>query len=356
MISLYSELETLENITTFDNDFKEWNNLVKNGIEIYLNVDENTLSAKLNDPDDFLTLALIAYGGMRLPKASEMYFDKINKDFSLVLENPFSFYILDISEDKSKKLRDELGVSVFSSKNIPSNFHKLSIDEDFEENEIIQCSNGELCGWEKILYPFKGNYSNSTVIIDRNIFTNEERGENIGLGNLLQFLNNTLPENLNINYNITIVTDISNKTNRKIPRDILVTKIVDSINNLRNYQIDTEILFIHPSRPIYPYTHQRRILKNYHYAYSEHGFAIFLLSNNKKVRIDNTYKMYHNLETLIDNNQFGGIKLVKKLIKRLKEIKSDADKKLQELGQDDYHYYLYSNNNETTEIKNRLLN
>jgi hypothetical protein len=358
MIALYTELDSLENITNFDEDFKEWNNLIKNGIEIFVNIDQNTLDNKLEDPEDIVTLALTAYGGMSLPEPSENEFQKLNKDIAAALDNPYGLYILNYSEKDCKHAREELGLAIFPSCNIPSDFYKLSIDEDFEKDELVQCDRGILRGWQKVLKPFISNYSNASVILDRNLFANEERGNNVGINNVLQFLDLTLPKNLAKIYNLTIITDLSNKIVRKNYREKLVDTLVNELTKLRPYSIDIELLFVHGSRPIYYGTHQRRILKNYHYAYSEHGFSIFYISNISKVRNDNTFKMFHCLEKLIEKDEpnFSVIKLVKKLKKRLEEIKTDAELKLNELGQNDHHYRLFLNKKEVTSIKNRLLN
>jgi hypothetical protein len=358
MIELYTELEPLENIATLDEDYKGWNNLIKNGIKLLVNIDQNTLDNKLNDPEDIVTLALTAYGGMSIPESSENEFQKLNQDITATLNNPYGLYILNYSEKDCNKAQEELGLAIFPSSNIPCDFYKLSIDEDFEENELVQCDNGILKGWQKVLEPYESNYSNSSIIVDRNLFANEERSKNVGVNNLLQFLDLTLPNKLTQVYDLTIITDLTNKITRENYRKKLVNNLVDELKKLRSYSIDLELLFIHRSRPAYSGTHQRRILKNYHYAFSEHGFSIFYISNISKVRNDNTYKMFHSLEKLIEKDvpNLSGVKLVKKLKKRLCEIKTDAELKLNELGQNDYHYRLFLNKNEVISIKNRLLN
>lgn len=356
MISIYTELDSLENIITLDQDFKEWNHLVKNGIELFVNIDSKSLDEKLNNPEDLITLALTAYGGMQIPQSSEKEISSLYQNITNALTNPFGLFILNLSENDCKTAREELGLAVFPSSNIPNDFHRLSIDEDFEKDEIVQCPKGLMRGWEKVLNPFVSKYSNASVIIDRNLFSNEERGQNVGIDNIVRYLNFSLPPKLKVSYNLTIVTDLNNNIIRKPYRDKLVNTLVDEINKLRSYKIDTELIFIHRSRGVYPHTHQRRILKNYHYAFSEYGFSIFSVVDNRKVRTDNTFKMYHSLEQLIDNNLMSGIKLVKKLIKRLEEIKMDAENKVSELGQNDHHYRVYLNKNEVDKINNRLLN
>lgn len=358
MIALYTELDAFENIASSKDDYKEWNNLLNNGIEVFVNLDKETLDDKLENPEDIITLGLLAYGGMSEPKPFETGFQKINNDISSALDNPFGLYILNYSEEDCKKAQEELGLAIFPSSNIPSDFYKLSIDEDFEKDELVQCDKGILRGWQKVLEPYNSNYSNSSIIVDRNLFANEERGNNVGVNNLLQFLDLTLPKKLTQVYDLTIITDLTNKIVRKNYREKLVNTLVDELEKLRTYSINIELLFIHSSRPVYYGTHQRRVLKNYHYAYSEHGFSIFYISNKSKVRNDNTFKMFHSLEKLIEKDEpnLSGIKLVNKFKKRLEEIKTDAELKLSELGQNDHHYRLFLNKNEVISIKNRLLN
>jgi hypothetical protein len=358
MNALYAELDAFENITSSKEDYPSWINLLNNGVEVFVNVDKKTLDKNLEDPYSLIALGLQAYGGMKEPKPYEIEFQKINQDITKTLDDPYGLYILNYSEEECKKAQEELGLSIFPSTKIPNNFYKLSIDEDFEKDEFVQCDKGILKGWQKVLEPFESNSSNSSIIVDRNLFANEERGKNVGINNLLHFLELTLPNKLTQVYDLTIITDLSNKVTRKNYREKLVNTIVDELAKLRPYSIDLELLFIHGSRPTYSGTHQRRVLKNYHYAFSEHGFSIFYISNLSKVRNDNTYKMFHSLEKLIENDEpnLSGIKLIKKLKKRLYEIKTDAELKLNELGQNDHHYRLFLNKNEVTTIKNRLLN
>lgn len=359
MVTIYSELEHLEKIvdlSNVDESLKDWKLLVRNGAKINLNVNEVELSERLNNSEDFLSLALLAYGGMDEPIPASCEFKEILNDDKNYLRDPFSIYLMNIDKIESIDLQEKFGMAIFGKSNIEVSFFRFMLSEVFMEKEMIKDDDKFESGWHNLLQLYNSNFSNANIIIDRNIFTNEERNLNLGVQNLKQFFDSILPKTLNVDYHITIITALNGKISREPYRVKLINNLVREICSLRKYKIRLETLFIHPSRSeSYPYTHHRQFLMNYYQGTCQHGFDLFKSSNNKEIRVDNNFYLFQHLKSFVVDNLDTGIKIKENAKKRLIEIKADAEKKLLDLGQNDYHYRLYLNDEEVLKIQNRLI-
>ena len=139
----------------------------------------------------------------------------MHKDLSLLEDYPKSAFILNLPEKQCQSLAESLGLLIYSTDNLKDEFSKLIIEEDFSENEIVQC---ELTGeedWKKVLKPFEKHRSNSSIFVDRNLFTNVERNTNVGVQNLKAYMDSILPKELKIPYHLFIATELSTKFQRQ---------------------------------------------------------------------------------------------------------------------------------------------
>ena len=358
MFSLVLEKEAFEKITAFEyEDFPVWNKIIAGNIDITLNLTEEELEQELNDPESPMTMALQAYQSIRRPNPGKELFDGIQKDAAFLENYPKSAFILNLPEKECQKLGDALGLLVYSSQNLKDEFTQLIIEEDFAESEIVQCHLTGLEGWTKVLKPFEKHKSNSSIFVDRNLFTNTERKNNVGVQNLNVYMDSILPKELKIPYHLFIATELSTKFQRqpRLHKDA-VKELIKEISSLRDYEIIVETLFIHSGRPGHKYTHQRRVLKNYYFGKAEHGFSIFHVNDKSKVRSDNDFDLFGVMNSSISRENNVDQKRSTKLLNRLKYIKEDAELKLAELGQNDHHYRLYLGEEESVLITNRLLN
>lgn len=357
MINIFSEVSAIEEIFVSDK-YPNWQKVLGNQTSIYLNIDEVELKNHLECEEGEESLLFLWYhenDSAKIPVALGAQFQFVDNEDSLI-EQPFGLFILDIDEEKANELSSKYGIQIYSSKKI-ADFKDFEIDFDFEKDELVRCPSEILKGYDYVLEAFKSEKSNGSIIIDRNLFSNEEHGHNIGISNMNRFFNCILPETLETNYDILFVTHNTGKIENERFRKHLVTELTDAINHLREYNIDIEVLFIHSSTTIFEYTHQRRILNNYHFGNSEHGFAIFCAKNFDKVRHDNDFNIQSHYHSLFkEHHDSNSIKKRNKIYKRLLEIKEEAENKLKTQGQNDRYYRLYCNGSESFEIKNRLLN
>ncbi|MCT4588807.1 MAG: hypothetical protein N4A71_13340 [Carboxylicivirga sp.] len=358
MVNIFSEVSAIEDIYVSD-DYPNWQKVIGNQANIYLNIDQASLNAAMeSDDEDDESLLFLWYhenDAAKKPEALGTQFQFAN-DEELLIDEPYGIFILDITEEKANELSEKYGIQIFSSQSL-KDIQDFEIDFDFEENETIQCQAGILKGYEFVLDSFKAEKSNGTIIVDRNLFSNEERGINVGIGNMLRYFDCVLPTSLDTTYDILLITENSGRIETERFRNRIINDLTQSIKQLRPFVIDVEVLFVHRSTAIYSKTHQRRILKNYHFGDSEHGFAIFSPNNRDRVRNDNDFNMQIHFHSLL-KEQMGitSIKKRKKLLKRLIQIKGEAERQLIQQGQHDRYYRLFLNGNESTVINNRLLN
>lgn len=359
MLNIFSEVSAIEEIFISDS-YPNWQKVIGNGVNIYLNTDDAILEEQLtgdNKEEEEESILFMWYhesDAPKRPKALGAQFQFANDVASLV-QQPFGLFILDIDIQKANDLSAKYGVQIYSSQELVD-IQDFEINFDFEKNELVQCTTGALKGYGFILNSFKTERSNSTIIVDRNIFANEERGLNVGVSNMIKYFDNILPSAFETSYDILFVTQNNGKIAITHKRREVIEDLTFQIKKLRTYDINIEVLFIHNSTTLFEYTHQRRILNNYHFGNSEHGFAIFSISDYYKVRNDNDFNIQVHYHSLL-KNQIGNVSMKKrnKLLKRLKEIKVEAEKQLINQGQNDRYYRLYKNGEETDLIKNRLL-
>lgn len=357
MLNIFSEVSAIEEIYVSDN-YPNWQKVIGNQANIYLNIDQASLDNAMDGDDDEESLLFMWYhenDAAKKPEALGAQFQFANNVESLV-EQPYGIFILDVDEAKANELSSKYGVQIYSAQNL-GDIQDFEIDFDFEENETIQCPAGTLKGYQFVLDSFKSEKSNGAVFVDRNLFSNEERGLNVGIDNMIKYFDCILPATLETSYDILFITENSRKFETERFRTRIINDLTQNIEQLRAYDINIEVLLVHSSTIIFKHTHQRRILKNYHFGDSEHGFAIFSTNNPDKVKIDNDFNLqahYHSLLKLQTGTT--SIKRRLKLYSRLMEIKGEAEKQLINQGQNDRYYRMYFNGNESTVINNRLLN
>ncbi|WP_320018923.1 hypothetical protein [Labilibaculum manganireducens] len=358
MLKIFSEVSAIEDIYVSDN-YPNWQKVIGNQANIYLNIDQASLVTALDGDDDEESILFMWYhenDAAKRPEALGAQFQYANNE-ELMIDEPYGIFILDVSEEKANELSMKYGIQIYSAQNLVD-IQDFEIDFDFEENETIQCPAGKLKGFQFVLDSFKSEKSNSTIIVDRNLFSNEEKSLNLGIDNMIRYFDTILPTTLDAPYEILFVTENSRNFQLKPNiRDRVIKDLTKHIVQLREYYINIEVLLVHSSTVIFKHTHQRRILKNYHFGNSEHGFAIFSIINPEKIKNDNDFNLqahYHSL--LKEQTGIISIKKRNKLFNRLMEIKTEAEKQLNKQGQNDRYYRLFLNGDESTVITNRLLN
>jgi hypothetical protein len=206
MVVLYSEIDLVDQFFLFDEELNHWNKLVKSGIHLCVNSTEEELDTKLSDPEDPIFVAFSQSATMSLPVALSKHIEKIKSDLSLTVEHPRSIFLLKITKEQALEAQKKYGTAVYSQDELPDNLFGFSYYIDLDKNHKIAS------GWKGILN-FKRPLSNSLIISDNHYFKNQDSGINRGFSNLINFIDAFLPDNLSIEYHITIFAEDCDRTN-----------------------------------------------------------------------------------------------------------------------------------------------
>ena len=337
MIAIYSEEDIIDDIALFKEDFPQWNKIINSGIDICLNINDKKLTAKLSDYEDPLYLALQSSGSMKIPVALDNFFKQINEDFTAILDKPRSIFLLDIDEATSTRIQNDYGMAVYSVKNIPKTLFNIRHYKDLNKGEKINN------GWKGV-FQFTKPLSNSLIISDSHFFKNEDRDGNLGIANLIQFLDAYLPDKLAIEYHVTIFAENSNKSNEWWISEF--GKLITKIKKLREFQISMELI-------LYESIHPRKLISNYANCRTDQGFDIFYTKDFEKIRLDNEFE-YNEIFFNLENEGTNHFKSVSKAISSLEQNFFEVSEYVKAKGNTKDRMLFGCNKDKS--IKNRLLN
>ena len=234
--------------------------------KIYVGTIDNQSMDKINNFKQMYDIAI--------DKSKSEYVDSIPLDNSLVLNEPNSLFVLNISKDVANTISYKYGVLCFSADGIDD---KNLIDQNIE----FSPSTKEYVagGWSSILQNVKTIPSNALIIVDRYLFAKDTESFNNGIHNLFNILKSLLPEKFDKknNYHVCVVFSPSTgKSKKKLTFEKLATLVNKKKYILaRNYHIDIEMVLIPSNSRFYDDTHNRRIVSNYYIVRAEHQLSAF---------------------------------------------------------------------------------
>ena len=356
MFTIYSDKDIFENIISSPDAYPNWNKIINNHSIVCLDINQDDLDDEIADPNTLLFLFLQSNARNIDIIPLDNYFQTIYTNPETVIENPTSAYFLDLPEADAKKLQEDTGVIINCLDKIDDDILSKGVNLDWLADEVINDN------WTNILNPFNNYPSNSLIINDRNLFTNEEGTSNIGVDNILRILNNLLPNNLKTDYHILIQSEQKAEAKNKVKCDMLADILNRDIRNLRNYNFQIEIVFYFSGTNFFKNTHNRRIYSNYKYGKCENSLASFKIRNANNTRNDDSFSLvcfFNKINSTPDT--VTNLKAHQNGASRYKELVTDCVDKLNKNGPNDRYYRYYLNGIEvtqgqTTAINNRLLN
>ncbi len=374
MFHIYIDKDTLADIYVNEKDKEEcsqnaWYKIFKKQSYIYVNTvskikndyaDEIFLMESQEDFDPkslrelykLQQLADFQQGyNVDLKKSMLVDMDDIERNPSIVHNDPCAIYLLNIDKEKADKIQKDFGVICQSID---------SLDDSILTKGFIDVSprrGDKDYGWSQVLKMLKKYPSNSILINDRNLFSNEtldsssgEPGNKLGVDNLYEILDVIIPKRFCGDYHVFICFDTSS-LNSGVSADYICGKIQALKQRLnRRNTIIFEILALHgKSSPYYHITHNRRVLTNYFILTAEHMLKAFDGSISVSSQHITGNKLYNC--GLYDYNDTPE-KLHRDMINDFKEM----GKYYQEHPQSHYYtYYLKGNKQEITSITNRII-
>lgn len=240
-------------------------------------------------------------------------FEEIEKHPEAIANYPTSVFILDIDENKARQLQEKYGVIIQAVSHLDD-----SILTSVLPRKTFSMEEGENAafGWREIFSGVKDLPSNSIIINDRNLFTNDEIVKDkdgvfidkhlFGVDSIFNILNEALPQKLDIPFHVLIVCDKTGIEGDGMRRrkSITVKNVITYLNGLkkhlnRPFPIVMELLAVCPGSSFFPATHNRRILTNYGLLTFEHKVNAFKGRMNNASQLISVNKLFshENLKT-----------------------------------------------------------
>jgi hypothetical protein len=341
MFTIYSEKEIFENITIYDDKYPNWHKILCGHSQICLNLTDKELEDE-EIPGTVIFEFINALGGKR-PIALKDYFNNIYEDNSLIIDKPRSVFFLNYPKTITDTLQKDIGVIVQSSDEIDDNILYGTFYRELPKDFVVE--NGTNIGWKELLN-FPLTPSNSIVISDDYLFKNEEFGKNVGICNLIALLDSILPETINVEYQILIITQDHNKSQKwceKFAGDLKATLV-----RLRKYKISVEIVF---SESI----HKRKVILNYLSLICDKGFAVFRVNDLKTVRSENDFRIEKFFNRMALNEGDSEYKSSEINLIQIKKI-CESTKQFINNSKSDINKRILGDCKKDKSINNRLLN
>jgi hypothetical protein len=355
MFRIYSDKDIFENIISSPNNYPNWNKIIKDHSVVCLDINQTDLDVERATPDSFLFLFLQANARDIEIVPLDNYFQTIYANLETVIENPSAAYFLNLPEAEAKKLQDETGIiincTVIDDKLISNGtYHEWVADEIIPNN------------WKHILSPFDNFPSNSMIINDRNLFTGIERNVNMGIDNILRYLDSILPKNIKTDYHILIQSEQNSNPTNKQKCDEIATILNNEIRRLRSFNFIIENVFYNRGTMFFASTHNRKIISNYKIGKAEYSFAAFKIRDRDSSKNDDSFNMttfFDKLESY--ESCSANLKAHENATLKYKEIAGNCIHKINQSGPNDNIYRYYLNGIEVTQghstaVNNRLLN
>ena len=312
MFKVFAEKEIFENIVLFSDVNPNWNNICCNHADVCLNISDADFSSELI-PGTIIFEYINANGG-KMPIALAGYFTSIHDEPNIIAEEPRSAFILNISKEKAVEYQSNFGVLVQSSENIDDNILRNSFFKELPKGTIVE--SGSKKGWYN-LFHFELPPTNSIVITDDYLLSNEENKTLVGVPNLKEIFDALLPVDLKVPFHILILTNDNDKSQKHC--EILAGRLKAIIVSLREYPIHFEIVFTTA-------LHKRKLFMNYISITCDKGFAMFTIKDLKTVRSDNDFRSEMLFTRLNANEGDTVLKsdniLLSEILKRCDNVKS----------------------------------
>lgn len=340
-ITIYLTKDSFEEIILFDEEYPNLNCIFSKYATFILDMTEDELEQSLEDLESDFAIFCNSNNIKTFAEKSVLQNMLDNKEE--LTKNCRSLYIVDVDEQTAKEIQDEHGIIVFSKENINDNiFNQSHWRHQFIKN--ARTSNDIISEWSDVLKDLVWLPTNSLVLTDNYLFNESAVTFDDCVENVKGLLNAILPEKLNVDFHILIVTRHPVCNKEKINKAIGTIK--SYIQSQRTYAIKIEYIF-------YETIHQRKIITNYNIMVGDRGFVNFNSRKCKVVENNPTYfcSIFQNVKESIGNTEYeiatNDLKAIYKLSKEVKDICNT--------GIGDYSKRIIGDCNKDKSLNNRLL-
>lgn len=283
--------------------------------DVYLDLDEEEILNLIEENPIFKSFSKREIGSV-IPAKED--FENIKK-FHYI---PFLNDILVLNENfNTKKIRDDLGILAIKPDEIE---YLESLDYHFGYS-FQKDEKNDFNSWEDVFNLKPLEPINSAIVIDNFLWKNLDDFHDENLENLYPIFENIIPEKLKIPFHLSIITS----NNKSLLSKKFIEKLNKIVKNLKaKTGVDVEISLSTHTDTVKDDMHERVIITNFHYIYSDKGFNVF---KDKKIVLSTkgdrnwVYKDVKNYYGQIRKHQhFQNIQLVKKRISENHKIDNDV--------------------------------
>lgn len=271
MAEFFLSIEALERIAENDQGKK----ILSSQTRIFLDVDRSSLDSLLEKEES--TIFEFQSGSDVSIVDARNDINEMKRDRSLFYRHPFGIFVLDVPPIEAEKIQKETGVLCISDQDLSKILKSETISWDgLTYRRSIQCKKDSLKhNWEEFLTRIKKIPSNSIVINDRNLFTNDKESLALGATNVANLLNQILPKKLiSGTYHVLIIYEEKERFS-KLDIEGIAAEILSNINR-NKLDMKLEIVGCSRNSSIFTnFTHNRLIATNYGIFDADHMFAAF---------------------------------------------------------------------------------
>lgn len=285
---VYSEKELLEAILLENDKYENWNSILKNHSNVYINMSKGDYEKEIEKGEDSILFTYLHDTGGKEPIPNEQFFREFEDDNNIVENKPLSAYFLKKTDIEITALIDNYGL-LFQNDEIDDNVLSNTYFRSFVKD--CKVNNTGSNGWKSIKFP-NSLIHNTLIINEAHLFHNDERGINIGVSNIIDFLDHVLPIKLGVDFHLCIVSELCPRLYNEVITRKIYNDISVFLSENRSYKVIFELIFTKET------LHNRTSYSNYHLTTLDKGFKVFSTVNKNKVRDKN--KLY--FDNIFKNN------------------------------------------------------
>jgi hypothetical protein len=246
-------------------------------------------------------------------------------DFQQIDAKNFILFVNDIlvldENFNTKSIREDFGILAIKTNEVE---YLESLDYHFGYS-FQKGTENQFNSWGEVFSLKTPEPINSAIVIDNHLWKNLDDFHNENLENLYEIFENLIPKTLKIPFHLSLITS----NNKGLFNPKFIEKLSKIVKNLKTKTgINIEISFSTHTDAVKDDIHERVILTNYHYIYSDKGFNVFKDKNiilATKGDRNWVFKDVRNYYGEIRKHQhFKNIIMVKKRIKDNEKINSDV--------------------------------
>jgi hypothetical protein len=279
MITVYADRDVFETIILFEKDYPFWNKILLNHSQVVLNIEQayiindDSIDSPINmyrqlsgmEPiDDLSSFNLIASQDP----------DDLEDKLAFFSRNPRSVYLLNLPIKETEVLEKFSGVFVKNFQEILDNELKGEFFRSLNENDLVENN------WSGMLQNVHLRINNSLVLNDPYLFINNGQNDSSIL-NILNLLDFVIPQNLNIDYHVTIFSSDHPNIQYDPISEARCKQIAEKlIRGIKGLRADIKILV---DIVLTKTVHDRYLFLNYSNLQTEKGFCLFAPNKNGRV-------------------------------------------------------------------------